>query len=170
MKHLIAVLSLAVICAGAAQALGQRAPATLAGLPQVELRVITARGEHKFQVWIAENEQSRAQGLMFIKELAANQGMLFLFDRPRFTSFWMKNTYLSLDIIFIDPAGLVVNVAKDTTPLSIESVESAAPVTAVLELNAGTAERIGLKARDRIRFVAPHNQASPPPASTLPGS
>jgi hypothetical protein len=75
--------------------------------------------------------------------------MLFLFEQPRIASFWMKDTYLSLDIIFISQDGIVVNVANDTKPLSLAPIQSIAPVTGVLELVAGSAVRIGLTAGDR---------------------
>jgi uncharacterized membrane protein (UPF0127 family) len=87
---------------------------------------------------------------MYVRELPPDTGMLFVFEQPQFASFWMKNTYLSLDLIFIAPDGTVVNVAADATPLSLDPIESAAPVRFVLELMAGTASKIGLKAGDRI--------------------
>jgi len=80
--------------------------------------------------------------------------MLFLFQRPVPASFWMKNTYVSLDIIFIAPDGIVVNIAHDTQPLSLAPIQSDAPVTAVLELAAGTAARIGLVAGNQVRSPA----------------
>ena len=158
MTRFLTLFALACVCAGQVHALGRRAPAPFANLPRSELTVLTAKGRHEFQVWIADTDQNRAQGLMFIKELPANQGMLFLFDRPQFAAFWMKNTYLSLDIVFIAPDGVVVNVVQDTIPLSLRSIESVAPVKGVLELVAGTAARIGLAAGDRIAhpaFAAP---------------
>lgn len=91
---------------------------------------------------------------MFVRDLPADQGMLFLFERPQLVSFWMKNTYVSLDIVFIAPDGVVVNIVHDTQPLSLAPIESAAPVTGVLELAAGTAARIGLAAGDRVRNPA----------------
>ncbi|MFZ2507741.1 MAG: DUF192 domain-containing protein, partial [Steroidobacteraceae bacterium] len=111
MNSMIALLVLAALCAGSAGALGKRAPAQFAGLRRADIQVITATGRHDFKVWIADNDQSRERGLMFVKALPADHGMLFLFERPRFTAFWMKNTYLSLDIVFIDANGVVVNVA-----------------------------------------------------------
>ena len=158
MRRLFALLALAGLCVGQAQTLGKRAPLLFAGLAQSDLQVITARGQHDFQVWIADTDQSRTQGLMFVKELPARQGMLFLFERPQFAAFWMKNTYLSLDIVFIAPDGVVVNVARGTEPFSVRPIESVAPVKGVLELVAGTAARIGLAAGDRIAhpaFAAP---------------
>jgi uncharacterized membrane protein (UPF0127 family) len=154
-KQLLALLALASLCAGSAGALGRRVPVPFADLPHAELQVITASGRHHFKVWIADNDQSRQQGLMYIKDLPANHGMLFLFERPRFVSFWMKNTYLSLDIIFIAPDGVVVNIARDTKPLSLDLIDSNAPVTGVLELIAGTAARIGLAVGDHVARAAP---------------
>jgi hypothetical protein len=76
--------------------------------------------------------------------------MLFLFERPQFAAFWMKNTYLALDLVFIAADGLVVNVARDAEPFSESPIESVAPVKGVLELGAGTAERIGLAPGDHV--------------------
>lgn len=151
MKHLLAVLAFAGVCAASAQIVSEPPPAPLAALPRSEVQVETAGGQHVFQVWVADNDLSRQQGLMFIKELQADQGMLFLFRRPEQVAFWMKNTYLSLDIVFIAPGGVVANIAHDTEPLSLVPIPSVAPVTGVLELVAGTAARIGLVAGDRVR-------------------
>ena len=144
MNRLLALLALASLCAGSAAALGKRAPAPFADLEQADVRIITPSGRHDFKVWIADTEQSRERGLMFVKSLPAGHGMLFLFERPRFASFWMKDTYLSLDIVFIAPDGVVVNIARDTEPLSLRTIESQAPVRGALEVQAGTAARIGL--------------------------
>jgi hypothetical protein len=123
-------------------------------LPTADLRVTTATGTHRFAVWIAADDQSRARGLMHVRELAPGQGMLFLFERPQFAAFWMKNTYLALDLVFIAEDGRVVNVARDATPLSLEPIPSVAPVKGVLELVAGTSLRIGLTPGDRVEHPA----------------
>ena len=140
-------------------ATGKAPPDTLADLARAEIQVITHSGRHDFDVWIAENDQSRARGLMFVKRLPAHQGMLFLFERPRFASFWMKNTYLSLDLVFIAEDGAVVNIAHDAQPLSEFSILSDSPVLGVLELAAGTAKRVELAPGDRVvhpAFAAQH--------------
>ena len=90
---------------------------------------------------------------MFVRELPPGTGMLFDFGQPQFASFWMKNTTLSLDLVFIAPDGTVVNIARDARPLSLEPIQSAAPVRYVLELAAGTAARIGLAAGNRIEIA-----------------
>ncbi len=151
MKYLLAVLAIVGVCAASAQTVGKPQPAPFAALPRSEVQIETAGGQHVFQVWVADNDRSRQQGLMFIKELPINWGMLFLFERPVPASFWMKNTYVSLDIIFIAADGTVVNIAHDTQPLSLAPIESVAPVAGVLELAAGTAVRIGLVAGNRVR-------------------
>lgn len=154
MKHLLAVLAFAIVCAASAQIVSEPPPAPLADLPRSEVQVDTAGGRHVFQVWVADDDRSRQQGLMFIKELPADQGMLFLFKQPELRSFWMKNTYVSLDVVFIAPDGVVTNIAHSTQPLSLAPIESVAPVTSVLELAAGTAARVGLVAGDRVQSPA----------------
>jgi uncharacterized membrane protein (UPF0127 family) len=158
MKQLLLVLAFACACAASAQIVGEPSSALLSGMPRGHVWIETAGGTHTFQVWIADNDRRRQQGLMFIKDLPADHGMLFLFDRPQPVSFWMKNTYISLDIVFITSEGLVANIAHRTQPLSLTPIESVAPVTAVLEIAAGTAARIGLAPGDRVR-----NSALPTP-------
>jgi uncharacterized protein len=154
MKKPFALIALLVLCTGSACALGKHAPAPFADLQQSDVQVITAGVRHHFKVWIADNEQSRERGLMFVRALPANRGMLFLFERPHFAAFWMKNTYLSLDIVFIDAQGIVVNIARNAEPLSLTPIPAAAPVIGVLELLAGTTEKMGLKAGDRVLHPA----------------
>jgi uncharacterized protein len=150
--HALVVLSgLGIASVGAA---GGHPPDPFPGLPRSELQVVADSGTHTFQVWIAADDQSRARGLMHVLDLPAGHGMLFLFEQPHFAAFWMKNTYLSLDLIFIRADGVVVNVAPDAEPLSLQPIESAAPVKAVLEVLAGTANKIGLQPGDRIRHPA----------------
>jgi len=144
MKRFLALFVLAGLCSASAAALGKRPPAPFADLERTDIRLITASGRHDFKVWIADKEESRERGLMFIKSLPPDQGMLFLFEQPRYAAFWMKNTYLSLDIVFIGRDGVVVNIASNTRPQSLDPIESEAPVKGVLEVLAGTAARIGL--------------------------
>ncbi len=162
MKRFLALLVLASLCAGSAAALGKRPPVLFADLERTDIRVITASGRHDFKVWIADDEESRERGLMFIKSLPADQGMLFLFEQPRYAAFWMKNTYLSLDIVFIGPDGVVVNIARDARPQSLDPIESEAPVKGVLELLAGTAMKIGLTPGAHVLHPAFGSPASNP--------
>lgn len=154
MKRLLRSLAVACLALTGAGAGASDPVAILAHLPRSDLQVVTASGTHRFQVWIAADDESWRRGLMFVREMAEDHGMLFLRDQPRFISFWMKNTPLSLDIIFVAVDGRVINIAHRTTPLSEDPIGSVAPVTAVLELLGGTAARIGLKPGDRL--IHPH--------------
>ena len=103
-----------------------------------------------FRVEVARNDADRAQGLMFRRSMPADQGLLFDFGRVEPVSMWMQNTYLSLDMLFIRPDGTIARIAANTEPLSTRTIPSGEPVLAVLELNAGTAARLGIKAGDRV--------------------
>jgi uncharacterized membrane protein (UPF0127 family) len=103
-----------------------------------------------FQVEVARNEADRAQGLMFRRSMPADRGMLFDFGRVEPVSMWMQNTYLPLDMLFIRPNGTIARIAANTEPLSTRTIPSGEPVLAVLELNAGTAAKLGIKAGDQV--------------------
>lgn len=115
------------------------------------LTIVSANGgQYRFTVEIASTPEQRAQGLQGRRQLAADAGMLFDFGRIQPVLMWMKNTYLPLDIIFIRNDGRIVNIAPETTPESLAIIESAGLVKAVLEVPAGTAARLGIKAGDRV--------------------
>jgi len=116
-----------------------------------KLDIVTATGVHKFEVEIAKDEAARTLGLMNRRYMAPDHGMLFEFDRDAPQSFWMKNTYIPLDMIFISRSGIVTNVVANAEPLSERVIPSGPPCAAVLELNGGTAAAIGLKVGDKIR-------------------
>jgi uncharacterized membrane protein (UPF0127 family) len=115
------------------------------------LQIVTATGAHDFQVEIARDEASRARGLMDRRFMPADHGMLFEFDREAPEAFWMKDTYIPLDMIFISRAGVVTNIAANAEPLSERAIPSGPPCMAVLELDGGAAARIGLKLGDKVR-------------------
>lgn len=119
------------------------------GLKQVPLTVRTTDGERRFNVEVAETSAQQATGLMFRRELAPDGGMIFPFPTPRIASFWMKDTYLPLDLIFIRANGTIESIAEGL-PLNETPVGSGEEVTSVLELNAGTAERLGIRQGDRV--------------------
>jgi uncharacterized membrane protein (UPF0127 family) len=124
-----------------------------AGAPETRLEpltITTASGEHAFSVEVMRTETERARGLMYRRFMPADRGMLFDFKVEQPVMMWMKNTYMPLDMVFISRDGVVVNVAENTEPLSESIIPSNAPTYAVLELNAGVARRIGLKAGDKI--------------------
>ena len=122
------------------------------GLPVEALQIVTHDGQvHRFRVEIADNDATRERGLMFRKSLTPDAGMLFDFKREQDVAFWMKNTLIPLDMVFIDAHGTVVNVAADATPLSEANVPSAGPVLGVLEIKGGRAAQIGVRAGDKVR-------------------
>lgn len=118
--------------------------------PKEPITVVTAQGKTQFQVELADTDATREQGLMFRPTLPANEGMLFDFKRPQRVYFWMKNTYVPLDMIFIRVDGTVARIAEDTKPLSEDAIGSEAQVRFVLEVNAGTSAKIGLKPGDKV--------------------
>lgn len=114
------------------------------------LSVETQSGAHTFQIEIARTSQEQALGLMHRRALADDYAMLFPFERAREASFWMRDTYVSLDMVFIAEGGLVHRIERGTEPLSLRSVPSRGPVIAVLEFVAGTADRIDLQQGDMV--------------------
>ena len=102
------------------------------------------------ELWLANTPARQRRGLMYVRSMAGNQGMLFVYDGERPISMWMKNTYLPLDMFFIRVNGTVARIAADTRPLSLDSIPSGEPVDRVLELNAGAAVRWGVKPGDRL--------------------
>lgn len=124
-------------------------------LPMVKLTLTTAdRKPHVYRVEVAKTGEQQARGLMFRHAMARDRGMIFPMTPPRPASFWMENTYLPLDIIFIAPGGEVLNIVHGQ-PLSRDQLNSLGTATAVLELNAGEAARIGLKPGDRADYRLP---------------
>lgn len=114
------------------------------------LEVVSGDRRHIFMVEVARNDAQRARGLMFRQSMPQDNGMLFDFERDQMVSMWMKNTYISLDMIFIFADGRVHRIESRTEPESEKIISSGVPVRAVLELNAGVATRLGLKPGDRI--------------------
>jgi len=117
---------------------------------QQTLEIASKTGVHVFSVEIAENDADRAKGLMFRKELPEGKGMLFDFHREQDVSFWMQNTYISLDMLFIRGDGTILRIAENTEPLSTRMVPSGGPVRAVLEVIGGTARKLGIAPGDRV--------------------
>lgn len=115
------------------------------------LTIVTSSGPHAFAVEVMRTPAQLEKGLMFRRFLPADRGMLFDFKVEQPVMMWMKNTYLSLDMIFIGKSGRVISIAADTEPLSEHIIPSGGPVLAVLEVNAGTAAKIGLKVGDKVR-------------------
>jgi hypothetical protein len=140
LRPVLPALGLVVALAGAAYAQALEA-----------LAIVTQGGQRQsFQVEVARNDADRAQGLMFRRSMAPDRGMLFDFGRTEPVSMWMQNTYLPLDMLFIRADGSIARIAANTEPLSTRTIPSGEPVLAVLELNAGTAAKLGIKPGDRI--------------------
>jgi len=114
------------------------------------LEIVSKNGVHVFSVELANTDAERAKGLMFRKTLPEGRGMLFDFDREQPIAMWMKNTYISLDMIFIRGDGRILRIAENTVPLSTRVIPSGGPVRAVLEVIAGTARKLGLAPGDRV--------------------
>ncbi|MDC7785249.1 DUF192 domain-containing protein [Rhodoplanes sp. TEM] len=114
------------------------------------LEIATRSGVHVFSVELATTDAERAQGLMYRKELPEGTGMLFDFKRDEPVAMWMKNTYVSLDMLFITADGRIHRIAERTTPMSETIIQSQGPVRAVLEVVGGTARKLGIQPGDRI--------------------
>ena len=115
------------------------------------LTVINDRGEElEFDIYLATDFEQQRRGLMFVREMPARTGMLFVYERDEIRSMWMKNTYIPLDMVFARADGTVINVVSDTVPQTLHSHRSTEPARYVLELNAGTARRLGIGANSRL--------------------
>ena len=123
-------------------------PAREAG--QQTLEIATKSGVHVFAVEVVDNDADRAKGLMYRKELPEGRGMLFDFHREQEVSFWMQNTYIPLDMIFIRGDGRILRIAENTEPMSTRLIPSGGPVRAVLEVIAGTTQKLGIAPGDRV--------------------
>ena len=123
------------------------------GLEQIPLTVRTAAGRsHRLTVEVAQTPEQQATGLMNRQSLAPDHGMIFPYDPPRDASFWMKNTLIPLDIIFIRPDRTVARIAAQTVPLSLDPVSSLEPISAVLEIGGGRAAELGIQPGDRVAW------------------
>jgi uncharacterized membrane protein (UPF0127 family) len=117
---------------------------------QQTLEIVSKSGVHAFAVELATNDAERSRGLMFRKELPEGRGMLFDFERDQPVAFWMHNTLISLDMIFIRGDGSILRIVENTEPLSDRLIPSGGPVRAVLEVIAGTARKLGIAPGDRV--------------------
>jgi len=119
------------------------------------LMIRTAAGkQHFFTVEVADDPDEQRTGLMFRTELAPDKGMIFVYSKPRQIGMWMKNTRISLDMLFIDAAGRIVNIYEGATPGSLASIRSKRPSVAVIELAAGKARSAGLREGDQVFHCA----------------
>lgn len=133
------------------------APLDLSTWPRAALEVVQpeAAGQprrFRFDVWVADTPERGEQGLMFVRDLPPDRGMIFPFPKPRVVTFWMKNTYIELDMLFIAAGGRVVKIIDRAPPLRLDLLSSQVPVAAVLELRGGEAGLLGLKVGDRVSW------------------
>ncbi len=135
----------------AAAPLAAQSPGRLATFEKSTLEIEAAGGRHRFTIELALSVEQQSQGLMFRRTMAPDAGMLFVYDLPQPTAVWMKNTLIPRDMLFVGADGRIVNIAERTVPHSTDAVPSAGPVKAVLELNGGTAQRLGIRPGDRVR-------------------
>jgi uncharacterized protein len=118
------------------------------------LIIATRSARHVFMVELATTPTQMERGLMFRTALAPDRGMLFVYPQERQVSFWMKNTYIPLDLIFIARSGAILGIAERAVPQSTAIIASEVPVRAVLEINGGTAQRLGIAVGDRVEHPA----------------
>lgn len=122
------------------------------------LAIESEGGFLEFEVEVARTPREQQIGLMFRQEMAPSHGMIFHYEFPQRVAFWMKNTTLPLDIIFIQPDGTIVNIVQNTTPLSLDPIASQGWITGVLELNGGTVAARGIKPGDTVHHGIFNNQ------------
>ena len=121
-------------------------------LEKRELTIVTAGGPQRFVVELARTREQRERGLMFRQDLAPDAGMLFVYASDGEIDMWMANTLLPLDMIFFAADGRITKVAERTVPLSEATIGSDGPARGVLEVNGGTASRLGIKVGDRLTY------------------
>ena len=146
---LFSMLVLLVLCVTASPARAQ-AIASLDTFPRSTLEIRSAAGRHWLKIWLAETGAQQEQGLMFVRTLPDDQGMLFPLERPRIMTMWMKNTLIPLDMLFIDRKGRVVCLRERAVPESLALISCEQPVKAVLEIAGGQAAMRGIKVGDTV--------------------
>lgn len=155
LRVLLAAAALCAASGGAQAQLPRQNPAACKGQPELKplqpLAVTTPKGTFRFMVELADSPREREYGLMCRKALAADRGMLFQFPKADYQAFWMRNTLIPLDIIYIGADGRVVSIVRNARPLDETPLPSSAPAQYVLELAAGRAAQIGLLPGDKVQ-------------------
>jgi uncharacterized membrane protein (UPF0127 family) len=123
----------------------------LAAFPSGKLEISEGKKvKHVFEVWLADSPQRQSQGLMFVRSLPDLRGMLFVHETPQAISMWMKNTYIPLDMVFIDAHGRIQQIVEQTKPHSLDIIRARDPALAVLEIAGGEAKKLGLHPGQRV--------------------
>jgi len=165
LSALLLVLSLVVLPVAVCSAQSQSVQ-DLATFPRTTLEITPAAKSghhpkkndaqsHRFEVWIADTPERQQQGLMFVRDLPGTQGMLFPQDPPRVANFWMKNTYIELDMVFIGPDGHIVKIIERAQPFKLDNLSSDRPISAVLEIKGGEAAKLGVRIGDVVSWSQP---------------
>jgi uncharacterized membrane protein (UPF0127 family) len=159
-RPLFAILCAATLVLGVATVgYSQSGPLEdLANFPRTQLEIRHGKDKknpRNLTIWLADTPERQEQGLMFVRDLPAGEGMLFPQKKPRQMSMWMKNTYIELDMVFIGEKGAIDQIIERVQPLSLEILKSRKTVAAVLEIKGGEASRLGLKEGDRVAWTPP---------------
>ena len=132
-------------------AAGDASRASLDALPRERIVIETrVSGRHDFRAWRADTSETQARGLMYVATLAEDDAMIFVYDSPQVLSMWMKNTYLPLDMLFVDERGCIVSIAERTKPLSLASIASGSPAVLVVEIKGGRLAELRATIGDRV--------------------
>jgi uncharacterized membrane protein (UPF0127 family) len=146
--RVVLIALFATACGARAQVAGLE---DLSAFPQGTVIVEARTGVHRFGAWIADTPRRQAQGLMYVRDLPAARAMVFPHDPPRPVSMWMKNTFIELDMVFVAD-GRIVKIVSRARPHSLQTIGTQTPVSAVIELRGGEAERQSLQVGDPVRI------------------
>jgi uncharacterized membrane protein (UPF0127 family) len=146
----VTLRALTFVSALALALLGLFAAGPIRAADQKSLEIVSKTGVHPFAVEVVATPEDRAKGLMYRKSLPEGQGMLFDFQTDQDVSFWMQNTYIPLDMIFIRGDGRIANIVENTEPMSTKMIPSRGPVRGVLEVIGGTTRKLGITAGDKV--------------------
>jgi uncharacterized membrane protein (UPF0127 family) len=153
-RRLAVALVVACGVAVAAEAAPPRNVVPLSAFPTERIAVETRASFRRvlFEAWRADSPAAREQGLMFVEDaqMRPDQAMIFVYDPPEYVAMWMKNTVLSLDMLFVDARGCVVTIRERAEPQSLATIESRLPAALVVELKAGTVQRHSIRVGDRV--------------------
>ncbi|MGH8319899.1 MAG: DUF192 domain-containing protein [Steroidobacteraceae bacterium] len=150
----VLLLALAVSLAAGPPTLAQSMPIEdLTHFPRTTLTIRAHGHTDRFEVWIANTPARQEQGLMFVRDLPATQGMLFPEGSPQVAHFWMKNTYIPLDMVFVGEDHRIEKIIARATPFSEAILSSDVPVIAVLEIRGGEARQLGIAVGDRVSWT-----------------
>lgn len=153
-RHAAALAALLAIFLAPVSGRAQSMPIeNLSQFPRATLIIAAGGQSHRFDAWIADTTARQAQGLMFVRDLPADQAMIFPMVPPRVAQFWMKNTYIPLDMLFVAPDGRIEKIAANTKPFSLAVIGSGEPVRAVIEIRGGEAHSLGIAVGARVSWA-----------------